>query len=242
MNLNLKPKVIITRDDRDGRLARILQRHGFATLTLPVLRIRSNPRETIRSKLAKLSEYDWCIFVSPAAAFAVGPAPARKLPQIAAIGTRTAAVCRKLGWPVRFVPQKFTGAKLATAAEFRNQKVLLFCGNIGSREIYTTLKKRARRVTRAEVYRNTIKLPTANELKHTLAANANAITFTSPSAADNLRCALRKAQLRWSRKITVACIGPTTAATARRCGFPPSVIATPSTLIELARMLKKLLK
>ncbi len=236
---NNKAKVLVTRDDRDGRLAQILSQHDFEPVFLPLVRITPSSAEQTKTFLSEISNFDWCIFVSPAAVRAVGASPNLKLPQVAAVGSRTASVCQQLGWDVDFVPKEFTGAALAESGKFDNQKVLLFCGNIGSEDVQNILKQQTQKLTVAEVYKNEAILPSASELKNALKNNLKAVLFTSPSAVRNLREALDLAEVTWPTNLPAVCIGPTTAEAARKHNFTVAAVAQPHTLLGLAETLKK---
>jgi len=238
------PSILITRDDRDNRFANILKKHGFTPVHFSVVQIEILPQEKIQKQLENISDFDWCIFLSAVAVRGVADAvetqdfvSLRRRVKIAAVGSETARVCRQLGLQVDFVPEKFTGKNLASAEIFRNQKVLLFQGDLVNPDFLRALAKKTKKIKSVIVYKNIALLPALADFQKILNSKITAVTFTSPSAVQNFRRALQKNNLRWPRKIPIICIGPTTAITARKNNFLVKAVAKQHTFEGMAEII-----
>jgi uroporphyrinogen-III synthase len=182
--------------------------------------------------VARLTEYDWLVFTSAAAArFTLGRLPAglvlRALPRprVAAVGRETARVLEEQGAAVALVPEDERQDGLAAALGDAIGRPapgtrVLFPQAVGGREeLRNALLARGCIVdvvpASQTVPRRDLPPPPPFDVA----------TFASPSA---LRAFVALRGLDGLRATTVAVIGPTTAAAATALGLAPLVAAAPS--------------
>lgn len=251
--------IVVTRDETtEGTLTRALRRLGHDVVHWPVLRIGPPADARALERVRKqLTSFDWIVFPSRNAVTALGTAPKRsrtRKPRVAAVGTATAAACRRAGWTVDLVPRHATAVQLLIELAGRirkGQRVLLPQGSRALPTLATGLAKLGARVHTVESYSNEpAPLDARERSRAALAARAAratvrarkgseriaAITFASPSAVEGLERALGSRTFRalLARSPAVA-IGPTTASalSARRI---PTTIADPHSLRSLASL------
>ena len=216
-------KVVVTRTrTQASELVAKLAAAGAEAIELPAIRIEdpADGGAALRSAIDDLAAdaYDWVVFTSPNGvdrAFAV-IADARVVrARVAAIGTGTAAALARWNIAADLVPARFVGEALV--AEFpeappEGGRVLLARAAEARDVVPEGLRAKGWRVDVVEAYRTVPATPDPAQLDR--AATADVVTFTSSSTVE------RFLDIAGDRlPPLVACIGPVTAATARRRGL-----------------------
>jgi uroporphyrinogen-III synthase len=244
-------RVVITRAQHQAtELTEALIRYGATALLYPCLAIL--PPADLRSldeALRSLAHFDWLVLTSVNTVEAVAQrlcALGLRLPaglRISAVGATTVqAVTATLGATVATVPERFSAAALAEALpDVVGMRMLLPQSAAADGTLARALAERGATVSSVVAYR--VGVGTGGvDLPRLLAARAvDAITLASGSAVSNLVARLESdggdaAQL---AAVAVACIGDSTAATARQRGLRIDVIAAPHTVAGLCAALDR---
>ena len=228
-------RIVVTRARAQAsELSRRLAELGGEPVEVPVIEIGdpADGGEALRHAVAKLPDYDWVVVTSPNGVertFA-GIPDSRVLGgvRIAAIGPGTARALAGHRVVADLVPEQFVAEALLSAfpaspAE-RTGRVLLARAAIARDVLPDGLRAKGWDVDVVEAYRTASVDPSAAQRR--AVAGANLITFTSSSTVDNFVAAFGVAAV----PQVVACIGPVTAATARRHGLTVSVEAPVHTI------------
>ena len=243
------PVVVTRAEPADGPLSRELRALGLTVLGWPVLNIgpAADPA-ALEQALRRLNQFDWLLFASQHAVEEVVrrvPVPPAYL-NIAAVGARTAQALSAAGWTVTVVPeeQSAEGLVASLAPQLKAGARVLFPA--GSRALPTLragLTALGAEVTQVEAYVTaaaTLDVPACHDWVERGAIGA--VTFTSPSAVDELDRALGRAAfdelLEGAPAIT---LGATTGRTLAARGHP-SVLATPPTLTGMAHTTLRLIQ
>lgn len=242
--------VVVTRDEPpDGPLSRALRALGVPVLGWPVLSIGpAGDPAALEQVLRRLDQFAWLVFASQHAVAEVVrrvPVPPVDL-QIAAVGTRTAQALTEAGWPVSVVPVQQTAEGLVAALRPRltpGAAVLLPAGSRSLPTLHEGLSAAGAVVTRVEAYATqpaTLDVPACQDWVRRRAIGA--VTFTSPSAVEELDRALGIRTFdELLASATAITLGLTTGRTLASRGFP-SVLAMPATLPGMARTTYRLLQ
>jgi uroporphyrinogen III methyltransferase/synthase len=153
--------------------------------------------------------------------------------QVAAIGPGTAAALRR--WHIRadLVPEEYVAEGLLEVFPEGTGRVLLPRAAVARDVLPAGLARRGWHVDVVEAYRTERPAPPASAYR--AAAGADAVAFTASSTVEGyLQAGLPVPPV-------VACIGPVTAATARKLGLEVTVEASPHTLDGLTAALARAL-
>lgn len=234
--------VIVTRaESADGPLSRELRALGLEVLGWPVLSIGpADDAGGLEQALRRLKQFEWLVFASQHAVAEVVrrvPVPPAYL-NIAAVGARTARALTTAGWTVTAVPEDETAAGLVARLGPMLTPGVRMLFPAGSRSLPTLragLTAAGAEVTQVEAYAThpgTLDLPACEE--RVRQGVIGAVTFTSPSAVEELDRALGPATFgRLLDCATAITLGTTTGRALAARGFP-SVLATPATLTGMA--------
>jgi hydroxymethylbilane synthase len=236
-------RVLVTRPrDQAEELCRKLAAAGASPLAVAMIATR--PLEDTRrldEALGRLHEYRWLVLASAngADAFAkrlraVG-APAawsKGAPAVAAVGPGTAAALASAAIPVDVVSAVHTGSALAAELAARDPRgmsgarVLMPRALEGRDEAAEILRGQGAVVDDIPIYRTEPRAPTDGELS-LLDGGVDAVLFASGSAVSSWceRANVDPRLAEAGRNAAVACIGPTTASTARSLGLRVDVEA-----------------
>lgn len=159
--------------------------------------------------------------------------------RVAAIGPGTAAMIAGFGATADLVPQEYVAESLLAALgsppgdDERDRRILLARAAVARDALPDGLRAAGWEVDIVEAYRTQHGSATPDALDR--AAGADAVCFTSPSTVESYLA------LAGERPVPplVACIGPITAATARRHGLAVTVEADPHTVDGLVVALVK---
>ena len=236
--------VVVTRDEpADGPLSRELKDLGLTVLVWPAVSVTRADPAALHAALAAAHGFDWIVFASRHAVAAVlaelPRAPAGL--KVAAIGRATARVLRQRGWPVDLVPEEASAAALVQAFAARpelTQRALKMLYPASSRALPTLaagLRQLGAEVLQVEAYRTESAPLDVAGCRDWIAREAvGAVTFTSPSAVDELARALGEAD--FAQLLNTAAsvaIGRTTARALSARGHHP-VVAASATLAGVA--------
>ncbi len=226
-------RIVLTQAPSSSKsIVRLLVAAGATVVDCPMIRIANvGPSETLNKTLNGLDRHDWIVFTSVHGVrgffnrLRALRKDARCLAgcRIAAVGPGTARVLARFGLVADLVPDSHDAAGLVHALSDRIAgsvaRILLARGDIAGRDLPDGLRRAGAVVDEAVVYRTLPATPTEMQLS-AVRRKSDAIVFCSPSAIR------RFVSLDFSTNgVVVACIGPTTAAAARRAGLTVDVVA-----------------
>ena len=252
MNAQAAPgwPVVVTRDESaDGPLSRELRALGISVLGWPVLSIGpAADVGALEQALRRLNQFEWLVFASQHAVAEVVrrvPVPPAYL-NIAAVGARTAQALTDAGWPVSVVPADQTAEGLVAALRPRltpGTKVLFPAGSRSLPILNEGLTAAGAAVTQVDAYSTRSTPLDIAACRDWIGRRAiGAVTFTSPSAVEELDRALGTDDFdELLDSATAITLGVTTGRTLASRGFP-SVLAMPGTLLGMARTTYRLLQ
>ena len=247
-------RVLVTRTrEQASDLSSSLERHGATAIEVPLIAFADlESYDILDGCLTSADRFDWLIFTSQTGVLSVRrrlaalglDVRALKGPRIAAIGSATAQVLGEWGIRVDLVPERFVAEALAEAlkAEGVAGKRVLIARAEEAREVLSeVLSEAGAEVTVAPSYR-TIPSPSAGpEIVRLVAeGTVDVITFASSSSVRAFAgCVEGHDPASLLSGLTVACIGPVTAQTAREVGLTVDVEAEEYTIEGLVEALAR---
>ena len=241
--------VVVTRAAPQApRFAQLLEAAGARVLQAPTIAIEPPPSwEPLDTALAALASFTWIIFTSVNGVTMVDrrlgrgaswAALARK--RVAAIGPATAEALAEHGVRVEVVPDEYRAEALIERLRGQvaaGERVLLARASQTRDVLVTELRRLGAAVTEVPAYVTKKVEDGSNGLREALASGAvDVVTFTSSSTARNFAELFTEEERRaWLGKVTVASIGPITAATAAEYGLTTDVMPAEYTIPALAR-------
>lgn len=244
--------IVVTRAAAQAqRFTQLLEEAGARVLEAPAIVIAPPPSwEPLDAALDALGTFTWVIFTSVnGVAMVDRRLPARGLAwaaladrRVAAIGPATADSLAEHGVRPDLVPGEYRAEGLLerlrgviTPAD----RVLLPRAAQTRDVLVTGLRRLGAQVTEVPAYATRRADAGAARLREALAAGAiDAVTFTSSSTARNFAEMFTEEERRsWLGRVTVASIGPITAATATEYGLTTAVMPGEYTIPALARAL-----
>jgi uroporphyrinogen III methyltransferase/synthase len=246
-------RVLVTRTRAQAStLVELLRLEGAYPLVLPAIELqrRADPAAAARAVEAlRGGEVDWVAFTSAIAVRALLDLLAESRvdtrafagTRICAVGDATAAALGERGLLADLVPAEATGAAAAAAmieaADLRSARVLLPRAEAADRALPAALLEAGATVDELTLYLAAPPAEVPAALLAELRAGVDVATFTSSSTVRNLAELL--GDLTTLRGATIACIGPTTAATARELGLEPDVVAADHSVPGLIAALRE---
>ena len=223
--------VVITRpEEQAAEFARLLSAEGARVILFPTIRIVPPASwEDVDRALGNLESYQWIIFTSANGVkhffrrLRETGRDVRDLKgiRICTIGPATAAAVEGMGIRVDIVPGEYISEGIVKAfrdVDLEGKRVLLPRAQEARDVIPEGLSKLGASVDAVTVYRTVRSGSRKEELRTLLdAGKVDVITFTSPSTVNNFREIMGGAAL--PETVRVACIGPVTAAAAKKNGF-----------------------
>jgi uroporphyrinogen III methyltransferase / synthase len=238
--------IVITRPEAQAEgLAELLRAQGARVIPFPVIRIA--PPESwapLDQALSRLESYHWIVFTSAngvAFFFQRLREQGRDIRdlkgiRIATIGPATATAIETRGIRVDLVPEEFIseGVVRAFAAEdLLGRRILLPRADQARDIIPEGLEKMGAKVDVVAVYRTLRSERDAVELLPLFAGGkVDVITFTSPSTVTHF-LGILEPDFRLPSQVQIACIGPVTAAAARKAGLTVDILQERYTIPEL---------
>ncbi|AJH17925.1 MULTISPECIES: uroporphyrinogen-III synthase [Bacillus] len=219
MNALAGKTVLITRAQHQAKQMSVAvkERSGIP-LEIPLLRMEGTSHRQIQHIAGQLHSYDWVIFTSKNGVAFFLDGLETKIPltiKIAAVGVKTKLELEKRGYQVHFVPTSFVAETFAE--EFLkelsgNERILFPKGNLARDVIPVKLREFGVFLDELIVYGTKVNVEKKQELITALKlGEVNIITFTSPSTVDSFVRLLEGTNWReWTKKCTIACIGPIT--------------------------------
>ncbi|MGQ0571453.1 MAG: uroporphyrinogen-III synthase [Armatimonadota bacterium] len=244
-------RILVTRPRAQSRaLCERLRRLGAEPVAVPTISIAA-PRSggPLDQALTRLRRYDWVVVTSANGAKAcvararalgidLGAAQARGV-RWAAIGPATAAALRRAGIQVALVPSRYLTA--AVAQELRGvngQRILLPRTEAAGPALRESLRARGASVDEVTAY-HTVLAPVRSRapIRRLISRQAvDTVVFTSASTVHGL-VRLLEEEREALRAMTIACIGPITAAAVIEHGFRTAIIAEEHSVDGLVRAL-----
>jgi uroporphyrinogen-III synthase/uroporphyrinogen III methyltransferase/synthase len=247
-------RVLVTRAlHQAGKLSDGLRALGAEPVEVPVLEIRPPANfEPLDAALRQLDGYDWLILTSANAvralverAAALESAfvqPARL--KVAAVGEATAAEAHKAGLQIAFVPEAYVAESLVEGilARAAGKRILLTRAAVARDVIPDALRAAGATVDVVDAYRNVLPEAAPEQLRHAVAEDLDAATFTSSSSATHLAEVAHAAGVAWPfAGVPAVSIGPITSQTLRDLGWPPAAEADPSDIPGLVAAVERIL-
>lgn len=245
--------VVVTRAAAQAQeFADLLAAAGAVVLEAPTIAIEDPPSwEPLDRALADLDRFTWVVFTSVngvamterrlgAAGRSWRDVAARR---VAAIGPATSRALAARGVRAEVVPDEFRAEALAEALGSRlgqGDEVLLPRAARTRDVLVRELERLGARVCEVPAYATRRVDDVAGPLRQALAAGAvDVLTFTSSSTVRHFaELFTDDERRRWLGRVTVACIGPITAATAAEHGLPAHVVPQEYTIPALARAIE----
>jgi hydroxymethylbilane synthase len=227
------PRLIVTRAaEHAAALLVALVDRGLSPLAVPAIEIQPGADGLART-LARLPDFDWVVVTSANAVRAVRDEAGRSGlvlggprqspgPRWAAVGVATARELHSAGIPVAVRPARSSGAALAGAIPVElGERVLFPRSEIADAAVVDELTARGAVVESVVAYR-TLEGPESSvvRLDGAMQESPKAVMFTSGSTVRGLLTIAERLDVADAvRRLPAICIGPETAAEARRLGF-----------------------
>ncbi len=246
----LGKKIVVTRArEQSSDLVAKLSEMGADVLECPTIKVvPSEDLLPLDSAISSLKSYDWIIFTSVNGVkhffehLFVKGSDSRALGHLrtAAIGPATADMLLKFGLRTDIIPESFRAESVVEAFLKENiagKKILLPRAQEARPVLPVELRKMGAVVDEINTYRTIQDRQNVGILLEDLQKNGiDMVTFTSSSTVKNFK-ALIPNDMFFSllNEVTVACIGPITADTAKELGFNVDVIAEEYTIPGLCK-------
>ncbi len=243
-------KVLITRPRRQSvALSAALEREGAEPVEAPTIEINLNSR-VIGNVINRLGDFDWLVFTSANGVAAFYEAVSEKGLdsrvlaglKICAIGPATAHALASEGVRADLVPAEFSTEGILASLKGKRiagKSFLLLRADLATTELEDELERRGASVKRLSVYRTVLASKVDDELKEKLAGSGiDIIMFTSASTVKGFYNLMGKDFSSLGNPV-IACIGPVTAAAAKKLGLKVDVAAEEHTIDGLIAAVKE---
>jgi uroporphyrinogen III methyltransferase/synthase len=245
-------RILVTRTRAQASmLSQLLLKQGAEPIEVPTIEIVPCPSyEELDAALKNLTEFDWLIFTSANGVnhffkrMDAWGRDARGLSgcKVCAIGPATAQMLLEKGIKADLVPQDYRAEGIIAELEAKiaiNSRVLIVRAEQARDILPDSLQELGAEVTVAPAYRTVQpELETAKIKKLFKEEGADVVTFTSSSTVTNLANILGRQDFpKLLKKVTVACIGPITAATAKELGVESQIVCQEYTIPALVDQL-----
>jgi uroporphyrinogen III methyltransferase/synthase len=247
--------IVITRPEKQADdLSVLLEREGAHVFHFPTIKIEPpGDWSSLDASLNTLDTYNWIIFTSANGVqyffdrlFALGH-DIRDLKgiKICCIGPATAKQVKNKGIKVDLVPEQYISEGILQSLAFVNmqgQKVLIPRAAQARDILPAGLKKMGAAVDVVAAYETFGSERKKEELLAELVDNhIDVITFTSSSTVTNF-LQIMGGEFSLPQQVKIACIGPVTAATARKAGLPVDIMQDEYTMEGLVQSLIRYFK
>ena len=231
-----------------AELVSLLAQHGIDAISVPTVEIAAAPPGgALDDAIRSLDSADWLVITSVNGAAALLDrlaALGRSLPngvRLAAVGPATARALEVGGLRVDHVPSRYrTVAIMQGLGDVAGKRVVLARADAATRDLRDALLARGALVEEVIAYR-TVEGPaeSRDRIRDALAQPLDGVTFTSGSTVRGLHALLSPPEALRATALPAYCIGPMTAAVARRAGFAVSVVAASHTVAALAEAIHR---
>lgn len=240
----MSPTILVTRPAAQAaELVARLGERGLGALAVPTVAIDlESAAADLDRMLASLGGADWLILTSANGAEAlvdrmtVTRAAIPAGTRVAAVGPATAEALSRAGITVDHVPDEYLTVEIASGlGDVRGSRVVLARADAATPELRHALLERGAHVEEVVAYR-TLEgpAPSRDPLRAALHGELHGVTFTSSSTVRGLLRLASALDRGRARSLPAFCIGPVTAATARRAGFHVAATAAEHTAGGLA--------
>ena len=231
-------RILITRArEQSAESASRLKRMGAEVVVFPTIEIVPPLRwDGLDQAIDQIRSYYWIIFTSANGVHFFWQRLKEKdkclrLPsslKVCAIGPATAKALKEKGGSVNYIPKEYIAEAILEGFEkmaIRGRRILLARAKIARDVLPKGLKKMGAEVDVVEVYRTIKPKGGARKLRQLLTEEKiDAITFTSSSTVNHFAELLKKEDLKtYLKGISIACIGPVTARTAKAWGIKVTI-------------------
>ena len=236
----LGKKILVTRSrDQASKLSMSLRDLGAEVVELPTIAISPIDDYTdLDMAIVNISDYKWVIFSSANAVNAfysrlsLMGLDSRHFSEvkIGAIGPATCRALRLEGISPDFIPPRAVSDSLIANfphPESSLQRILLPSPEIAPETINIGLGKLGWIVDRVDAYKTVMPKQSVKRAGRLLSESLDMVTFTSSSTVTNLDAMLESGI---PSEVSIACIGPVTAETARDKGMKPDIVAEEHTI------------
>lgn len=242
-------RIVVTRArSQASEQSKLIKQFGGEPYEFPVISI-AWPEDLgpLDTALSRLAAFDWILFTSVNGVEMFFERLAQhnlewqtlgQLPQVAAVGPKTAQALSNRGVQVAVVAEEFVGEGLLQTLGDRiqpGQRFLLPRADIARKQLPDTLREMGCEVTEVVAYRTLPLTENVGELVALLQAGAiHAVTFTSSSTVTNFVQALQGHDVQLLLDgVFLAAIGPITAKTAEELGLSIDVMPDTYTIPDL---------
>ena len=239
-------RILITRPRAQADdFAEKLRAAGFEPIYFPVIEIQPIENNVaLERALSKLGCYDWLVFTSVNAVDVVLPQlPNQSLPQVAAIGPKTAEALKARGITPDFVPAEYVAESILPGlGELRGRWVLLPRAEIARKALPEAIFEAGGIPHEISVYK-TLPVEPSLEGLAALRSGVDIVTLTSPSTVHNFISIAGQHELdplALPGNPLFACIGPITEQAAREAGLTNLVTAKEYTTEGLIEVISNL--
>jgi uroporphyrinogen-III synthase len=224
-------RILVTRPRPQAEsFAAKLRAAGFDPIFFPVIEIQPIENNiALERTLSKIGCYDWLVFTSVNAVEVVLPQlPSGTLPQVAAIGPKTAEALKTRGVTPDFVPDEYVAESILPGlGDLRGKWVLLPRAEIARKALPEAIFEAGGIPHEISVYK-TLPVEPSSEGLAALRTGVDIVTLTSPSTVHNFVAIARQQGLdpfTLPGNPLFACIGPITEQAAREEGLVNLVTA-----------------
>lgn len=247
-------RVLVTRSrEQASQLSAIIEELGGEAVEFPTIKVvEPDDYAPLDRAIARLSSYHWIIFTSANGVrffmrrlLDLGQdVRALKGVNLCAIGPKTKEALERYALRVAYVPEEYRAEEIALGLKDQvkpGNRVLLPRADIARQVLADMLRKMGAEVDEAVAYRTVPDGENAKAIRQMLVrGEIHIITFTSSSTVRNFVFLLGEPDLpKLLQGVTVACIGPVTAQTARELGLPVHVEASSYTIEGLVEAILK---
>jgi uroporphyrinogen III methyltransferase / synthase len=246
-------RVLVTRTrEQTGSLRTLLEDNGAEVIELPTLEIAEGASPQLMRRVIEAlidGEYAWVIFTSANGvrrffhyirAFNHDARTFRDS-KVAVVGAGTAEALIEFGIRADAMPQEAIGEKIADeldGQELARRRVLVPRAEGARPELIERLRAQGAEVEEVPLYSSEVpRHPDGSVLAQIRAGEIDVFTFASSSAVRNL-VKMLGGDITGLDRATIACIGPLTAETAKRCGLSVQVVATEPNIPGLVQALR----
>src|SRR5215207_5587973 len=239
-------RILITRPRAQADdFAERLRSAGYEPIFFPVIEIKPIENNVaLERALSKLECYDWLVFTSINAVDVVfRQLHALSLPQVAAIGPKTAEALQARGITPDFVPNEYVAESILPGlGDIRGKWILLPRAEIARKALPEAIFEAGGVPHEIAVYQTLPVQPEPGGLA-ALKSGEDIVTLTSPSTVQNFAAIARQNgldPLSLAGNPVYACIGPITEQAAREEGLLNLVVAKEYTTEGLIEVISKL--
>lgn len=237
--------ILVTRpEEQSTSLVRQLRRRGARVLVAPTIRLMPARSAALTRAVRELEagRFEWITLTSAATVDVLRDrlgSPRDVRARVAVIGEGTAAAFRR--WAQRapdLQPETFTTVALARAFPRGAGRVLCARADIAPAGLEDAIARKGWDPVRVDAYRTVFVRSLPAEAARALRrGDVDAVTFTSASTVRGFVHAF--GGVRGNPR--VVCIGPVTAAAARRAGLRPAAVARPHTIEGMVEAIERAL-